>query len=352
MLGGNKLSFSHIALTVGLVLLATVVGSSVKQKFANQEEKDDYEMVKKYLLNDNILYGRNRPKIWIHSKYEVNARKWKNFMSRNSKDLNQPYLYLTVQSIINHCGDDFHICLIDDESFEKLIPTWTIDLSTVPEPMRSRYRQNALLQLVYIYGGMIVPNSFLCLQSLLPIYKQGIAEKTPFMGEELVRLPNTPQSKPFLPGLQFMGAAKEDPLVEKLIGYLQSLEEKQHFQNETEFNYQIHRWCNTQRENGFIRCVEGHIIGTKNTIGKPIILDDLMSEEYLDLEDNSLHGIIIPSAELLRRPKYQYFSILPVDDVLSTNCVLTKYFQISMSKLKSSNTNSLFNNNHKSIVSI
>jgi hypothetical protein len=48
--------------------------------------KDEYEMVKQYLLNESPLYGYNRPKIWIHSKYEVNSRKWKSFYSRNSTE--------------------------------------------------------------------------------------------------------------------------------------------------------------------------------------------------------------------------------------------------------------------------
>ena len=66
--------------------------------------------------------GNNKPKLWIHMDYHINSRKWKNFMSRNSTDLNQPYLYLTIQSIINHNSNDFHICLIDDDAFEKILP--------------------------------------------------------------------------------------------------------------------------------------------------------------------------------------------------------------------------------------
>ena len=45
----GKLSFTHVALTVGLVLMATFVGSSFKQRFAEKEQKDEYHMVKEYL---------------------------------------------------------------------------------------------------------------------------------------------------------------------------------------------------------------------------------------------------------------------------------------------------------------
>ena len=106
--------------------IAGYYSDKIKHVF-DVKEADEYEMIKKYLLNDSPLYGFNKPKIWIHTKYELNARKWKDFQSRSSRDLNQPYIHLTIKSIINHCSNDFHICLIDDDTFRKLIPTWDID---------------------------------------------------------------------------------------------------------------------------------------------------------------------------------------------------------------------------------
>lgn len=323
-------SVPYMIFTIGLVMVASYYGNQFKQTFIDYENKDDYEMVKKYLLNDSAMYGRNRPKLWIHSKYEINSRKWKNFMSRNTTDLNQPYLYLTIQSVINHCGDDFHVCLIDDESFEKLIPSWTTDLSTVPEPMKSRYRTIGMLQLLYVYGGMVVPNSFLCVKPLLPIYKQGVANKTPFMGERLMRIPNLGQSKPFLPNTYFMGAKKEDHMIQRMIAQMSELEGKNHFQNENEFESKMSLWCSEQVNDQNIQLVEGYILGIKTKIGKPILIDDLMSDDYLETDTSFLHGVYIPSDELLRRPKYQYFTILPVEDVLECNNILAKYFKISM----------------------
>lgn len=326
----KKYSIPYLIISLGLVMVVSYIGDSIRQKFTNRDLTDDYEMVKKYLLNDNPLYGKNRPKIWIHSKYEINARKWKNFMSRNTTDLNQPYLYLTIQSIINHCGDDFHICLIDDESFSKLIPTWTIQLSTIPEPMRSRYRNQAMLQLLYIYGGMIVPNSFLCVKPLLPLYKEGVSGKTPFMAESLMRVPTISQSKPYLPDMYFMGAEKEDAMVQRMVVYLQEVDKNYHFQKETEFESKFGQWCYEQVIEQHIQLIEGNLVGIKTKIGKPILLEDLMSDDYLDVDLSTLQGIYIPADELLRRPKFQYFAILPVEDVMKTDTVLTKYFKLSM----------------------
>ena len=81
-----------------IILVASLFANKLKQNF---ESNDEYELIRKYLLNDSPLYGYNRPKLWIHTKYEINSRKWKNFYSRNTTDLNQPYLHLTIKTIIN-----------------------------------------------------------------------------------------------------------------------------------------------------------------------------------------------------------------------------------------------------------
>lgn len=318
----------HMLLAFSLVLVASLVGKMFRKNFIANEHTDDYELVKTYLLNDSALYGRNRPKIWIHSKYEINARKWKNFMSRTSTDLNQPYLYLTIQSIINHCGEDFHVCLIDDESFEKLIPTWSTNLATVPEPMRSRMRDKGMIELLYIYGGMIVPNSFLCLQPMIDLYRDGIKNKIPFVAEKRMTFPNATQSKPFLPDMYFMGAEKEDPMILKMS---EEMTLPNHFQNEYEFSAKIQKWLQEQVHERTFQLLEGEKIGIKTRIGKPVLLEHLMSDAFLDLDEkNVLYGIYIPADEILRRKKYQYFAILPADDVLKTDTILTKYFKVSI----------------------
>ena len=144
----------YYLLSVGVIFTASYFANKLKQPF---ETNDEYEMIRNYVLNDSPLYGYNRPKLWIHSQYQVNSRKWKNFGSRNSTDLNQPYLHLVIQSIINHCGDDFHICLIDDESFSKLIPSWDVDITNMAEPHKQLFRELAMMKVLYHYGGMIVP---------------------------------------------------------------------------------------------------------------------------------------------------------------------------------------------------
>ena len=322
-------NISTYAITITVILAASYLASKFNQSFQNN---DEYDMIKKYLLNDSPLYGFNRPKIWIHSKYEINARKWKDFQSRNTTDLNQPYLHLTIKTIINHCGEDFNICLIDDESFSKLIPSWDIDLNKVAEPMKSQFRQMGMAQLVYYYGGMVIPNSFLCIKNLKSFYKNGIANGKPFVCEQVNHTTNLKNQKfklLFVPDLYVMGAEKNDPTILELIEYLKARNKSTLFNSEPEFVGDTSQWCLDAIKTQKLNLVGGELIGVKTQARKTILLENLMEEEYLDLSQQAV-GIYIPADEILKRPKFQWFSVLSSEEVLKTNAIVSKYLMASI----------------------
>jgi hypothetical protein len=311
-----------------------ITGSYLATQYKNSlETNDEYDLIKKYLLNDSPLYGYNRPKIWIHTKYDINSRKWKDFYSRNTTDLNQPYIHLTIKTIINHCGSDFNICLIDDETFSKLIPTWDVDLTTVAEPMKSHFRQLGLAQLVYFYGGMVVPNSFCCTKNLKDFYQEGIIDKRPFFCEAVNRTVNNLNQKRkllFVPDIYFMGAEKNDPCVLNLIEYLKTICKDPHFSSECDFVGNVSQWLINANNNQLINLIGGEVIGIKTEDRKQILLDNLMEENFLKVH-NSLVGIYIPEDEILTRPKFQWFAYLPSEQILKSNMIISKYLMASIS---------------------
>ena len=315
--------------TLGIVFVASYFANKLKQPF---ESNDEYELIQKYLLNDSPLYGYNRPKIWIHTKYEVNARKWKDFYSRNTTDLNQPYIHLTIKTIIDQCGKDFNICLIDDESFSKLLPSWDVDLNKVAEPNRTHLRELGILQLIYFYGGMTVPNSFVCTKNLKQFYENGIAWNKPFVCENINRNTNLLKStgnKMFSPDTSFIGASKNDPVIAECIEYLKTRDNSGHYSNENEFIGDSSYWCETAIKNDKMNLQGGEFVGVKNTQGKVILLENLMEEAYISFHPNS-YGIYIPADEILRRPKYQWFAVLSSEAVLNTNAIVSKYLLSSI----------------------
>jgi hypothetical protein len=310
-----------------------ITGSYLATQYKKSlDPNDEYDLIKKYLLNESPLYGYNRPKIWIHSKYEVNSRKWKSFYSRNSTDLNQPYIHLTIKTIINHCGSHFNICLIDDESFSKLIPSWDVNLTTMSEPMKSHFRQLGLAQLIYYYGGMVVPDSFCCIKNLDDFYKEGVSGNRPFFCEANNRTVDTMNQKRrylFLPDMYFMGALKNDSYVLELVEYLKKICRDPHFSSQVDFKGSVSNWLLDSHKNQRVNLVGGEVIGVKTADRKPILLDNLMEEEFLNVHD-SLVGIYIPEDEILIRPKFQWFAVLPSEQILQTKCIISKYLAASI----------------------
>ena len=307
----------HYLFTIGVITVASYFSDKIKQGLSSNDAENN--LIRQYLLNESPLYGFNRPKMWIHSTYEKNARQWKDFYSRNSTDLNQPYIHLTIKSIINHCGNDFNICLIDDETFSRLIPTWNIDMATVPEPARTMYRELGLMKLIYLYGGIVVPNSFVCMRALAPL----VAEDKPFFAEEINR---SSKKQEFLPSTKLMGAPKGSPVIKDLIEFMETRNSFPHFNNQSAFLGEVQQMILSRTEATTI--VDGRLVGVKTTKNKPILLEDLMSDNYLDLDEKA-YGIYIPAEQVLARPKYQWFAYLSSADVLATNAVITKYLKAS-----------------------
>jgi len=330
MFENNRIMYCLFAFS--LVIMANYVATQYKQTFVNDSD-DSAELIQKYLLNENPIYNMHKPKIWIHTKYEINARKWRDFMSRNTCDLNQPYIHYTIQSIIDQNTDDFNICLIDDETFSKLIPDWDADIVNMAEPMKSYMREIGLLRLIHIYGGMLVPNSFLCTKPLIDLYNDN--GKKPFVCEQINRtccLAEHQKKMLFVPSTTFMGCKKGDKTVGLLIEYLKYMLSKRFdLTDERNFVGDSTQWCIKAINVGDMNLVLGQKIGIKTSKKKTILLEDLFEERKLDL-DKSCLGIYIPEDELKRRHKYNWFLYLSKDDMMKANVAIVKYIQGALSK--------------------
>lgn len=313
-----------------LLFILVVLGFLYKRfedKRMREENKDNYEAIQKYLLDDITLGKSKKPILWIHVPYEYNSRKWLDFGSRSSFDLNQPYLYLTVRSIIKHCGDSFTICIYDDNSFSKLLPGWSIDMTKISDPILSNMRTLAMMKLLYTYGGMHCPISFLCMKDLAGLYAKGIRGNRMFICETIDRNSSS-NTKNFYPNVSFCGAPRECETVVQLCNYIQIVSSNDHTA-ESKFLGQFDRWCMKKFEEGKINLIEGVEIGTKTVSEEQIILDDLMSNHYLDLYKGT-YGILIPSNELLNRLQYGWFVRSSPRQVLESDTIIGNYLLLSV----------------------
>ena len=308
-----------------IIILGGVAYGRYKKSQEGNSIGDDYLLIKKYLLHDKSLTDTRKPFLWIHIDYEVNARNWSSWGSRNSNHLNQPYMYLCIRSIVEQCGGSFNVVLLDDAAFQRLLPTWTIKVENMPFPLKQHLRDLAMAKVLHKYGGVTVPASFICLKYLKPVFNGLLkgAGKTMFAGEFAARS----DTVSFFPDSQLMGCTKESPVMQQYIAYLEPLVTAD-YTNEYEFLSQNDRWLYKELIADNMSLLRGSLIGTKTTDGKPVLIEQLLGEEDVDFADDA-YGIYVPADQILNRLAFQWFARLSPRQVLTSNTVVGKYLLLS-----------------------
>jgi len=287
-----------------------------------KEVESGYEMVNKYLINEtptNDIIKSLKPKIWIHIPYNKNSRRWDSFSSRTSNNLNQDYMYLTIKSIIDKCKSSFEIAIIDDYSFKNLIPGYNIDVAALPDPKKTHIRKLCMLKILYLYGGFIVPPSFLCFKDLITVYNKGISTVGAFIMENVSK---NPYSKSFLPDSSFIGSTKENPIIENMMQYANKIHNTDHT-NEQDFLNKIDIWCYAEVKNNNLLLMDANIIGKKKTDGSPVYLEDIFDSK-IPLLHSDIYGLYVPADDLIKRTKYSWFANLSSEEILNADTAFSK----------------------------
>jgi len=287
----------------------------------DDSNKDDYKLVSKFLINGDDLAKKTKPFLWIHLQYDVNARWWPSFYSRNTTYLNQPYHYLTIKSIIDKCGEDFNVCLIDDRTFKTLIPGWTIDLSRIGDPTKSKIREFALAKLLHHYGGCLIPGSMKCFKNLIDVYHAKTSDNKMFVGE-FVNHKVSADDHAISANTRLMGCEKGNDKMAEYITFLSTMVSTD-YTDESVFIGEESDWCQKEIAANTINVIPAEILGTMDTDRKIITIDRLMESTYIDLSPCTL-GVYIPEKEILQRTNYQWFARLNAKQAMSGNSMLSK----------------------------
>jgi len=280
-----------------LVLVVVVVYNLVPSK---QTGINAYHMGKKF--------EDGKPILWMHVAGEVNARHWLNFYSRNTTELNQPYLYLTMKSVYDKCGTSFNVCLIDDDAF-KTLPGWDHDVSSMASPEKERYRQLGLAKLLHHNGGFLVPNSFLCLKDLRSFYSANLSDKGAFA----VCTGKTDATGTAVPSPLFMGCRKGSEVMEGFI----KLSESRLNDNVSEFGDELAKHCRK------FTVHDGKLTGSKKCCGGRVELQDLLGTGHLDFHKDSV-GVYFPADDLLKRPAYGWFARMSSEQLVRSELFFCK----------------------------
>ena len=322
---------SAITYGAGFVILivASILYERYKEKDITQKRIEDYEYIKNYLLNESTLAKCKKPILWIPIQFEYNARHWHSFGSRSNTCLNKPYMTLCIKSIIDHCGDDFQVCLIDDSTFNKILPGWNAKINFLPDPLRDHLRYLALSKMLYYYGGMVVPPSFICLRNMKSIYNMGLSRTSMFCGEfspesEVSSITN------FFPSMKLMGCDKDSPIMKAFIEYLERAVSSD-YTEELEFTGGPERWLFRQVVNKNILLIDGKFLGVKDINSNPIALEVLLGNINARF-NKKMVGLYVPDYNLTRRTNFNWFERLSYKQVLESETIIGKYLLISNSQ--------------------
>lgn len=283
-------------------ILARFMYLQHKEQEALYESHNHYLLVAQYYIGTTSMHKR-KPILWIHTQTDVNARHWESFGSRNTRKLNQPYLFITMKSIYDQCKDSFNICVINDDSFHHLLTDWDESLG----------RTIGLAKLLYVYGGLVVPQSFLCVQDLLPFSKHDL-----FVAEGFTT--STARTK-FAPNTAFMACKRNAPVMNTFILLLERIHKQQ--SNQHRFQDTVGKWL---RKHAFV--LDGVKIGIKRTDGDPVTVGDLLGTTHIPISSN-VYGLLLPQQDLLDRTKYNWFARMSVDQILNSDMMVARYILAS-----------------------
>ena len=319
----NKLKnvdISRYCFFIILLIIINVLYKDYLQGEDNQKALDDYNIIQKYIINKTKNF-REKPYLWVHRTFDVNARNWESFGSRTSNKKNQPYLNIVIKSLIEKCGESFNIIVIDDNSFGNILKDWYYDLSTMSSPIKENFRYYGILQLLYNFGGFVVPESFLCLKSLKQMYYDNLTRTNCFT-VEMVNNSKDSDVLNFVPNPNFIAAKKNSTVIKGMLSSI-NIKIKSNQSAELKINRYFSKLCDSFIKRGEMSIVNGKFVGVKTINMKPVYVEDLMSEHDLNFS-KKLFGIYIPAEDLLRRNHYNWFVRLSKQQSLDTTSVLSR----------------------------
>jgi hypothetical protein len=310
----------YTAIVLMLTLLVITFFYNVYKKRLEQEDvKFSYGEIKRFLKQDH-----KKPILWIFIDYEKNARNWENFYSRNTYALNQGYIFLTVRTIVEKCKTDFHICLIDDNVFHKLLDDNMFEhINKRSNPNKLYVRIYGMCHLLYTYGGIFVPASFICFENLIRLNSM---PHHMFVGE--FKSTGCMNAR-FSASYEFMGCQKEHPVMKDFMNYLKK-EIITDFTSEPQFVGKVSIWLNYNVKHHQITLICGKQLGTKKKNGNCVQLEELMSTDFVEkMKLKHILGIYIPQRELLQRIQYGWFVRMSAQQVLKSNTFIGKMLLIN-----------------------
>jgi hypothetical protein len=296
---------------IGVITVTLLYIMYIYKNTQNIEEEDSTIIdINSYFYSDSYVKESEKRKIWIHIPFEKNSRKWTNFGSRTSTNLNLAYMTLCIKSIIDTCGDSYDVIIFDDTNIPQLINT-EIDLLKLSGALKEKYRELCLLQIIYDYGGILVPPSLFLKKSLKSIDKSDT-----WYVAELTNTENVSYAEMYNSTL-FTGSNIKNAQLNDYIIYQTEQIKNDFGEHSLHYNtnyLKLHK----------IQYIDGKIIGVKDKFNKSLLIEDLMENRNILMHETNI-GLCIPHSQLIKRRKYNWFCSLSTEETLKSKTFISHY---------------------------
>lgn len=332
----KKDTIYKILLLLGILAILSYISKQIKKDEEEINKYDNSNSINKYLLKHDEILKSSKPLLWIHIPRELNSKNGSNFGEPNSYNVNQPYIYLTVRSIIEKCGESFTVCLIDDDSFKKILPGWNINMDKIKSPILDNVRTMGILKIMYLYGGLTCPKSFLCQRDMMDVYNLSFKNKQLVaferQNEGLYKL----QSQ-YVIDTEFIATYPQNETIKLMSSYMEELISTD-YTNETIIMDRCGMEFEKYVKEGKILKLDGVDIGIKKSDQTEVFVEDLMTSDYIQFS-NSRYGIYIPGAKISKRRKYEWFTNINAHDIMISDTTLGKQILLTLGENHQNNQN-------------
>ena len=301
-----------------VVLFSVLMYKYYKKKYDTNviEFKKENVDIDVYFFSELYLKKSKNRKLWIHLPFEKNSREWESFGSRTSHKLNLAYMTLCIKSIIDWCGQSYDIIIYDDTNIPVLLPETKVDLMKLSGSLLDKYRELCKLQILNMYGGVMVPPSLFLRKNIKEIDNPTMWYVCETYNDDNVSYSNLTHST------QLMGSNAENIELNKYIQVYANELKKDFVEN---YNFDM----NYFKQNN-IPYIDGKLIGTKTRYNDKITIEDLMSNKKIILDKQHI-GLYIPHEQLMKRRLYNWYCKLSEEEVLKCQVFISYYMLSTMS---------------------
>jgi hypothetical protein len=269
-----------------------------------------------YFFSELYLKKSKNRKLWLHLPFVKNSREWESFYSRSSHKLNLAYMTLCIKSIIDWCGQTYDIIIYDDTNIPVLLPETKVDLTKLSGTLLDKYRELCKLQILHMYGGIMVPPSLFLRKNIKEIDDPKLWFVCETYNDDNVSYSNLTHST------QLMGSNAENVELQKYIQIYAKELTKDFVENH---NFDMNYFKQNQ-----IPYINGKLIGTRTRYNDKISIEDLMSNKKIILDKNHI-GLYIPHEQLIKRRVYNWYCNLSEEEVLKCNVFISYYMLSALS---------------------